>query len=158
MGRKPTGKPGGRPRIPIITPDLDEKGLAKKLPPKEIVLEEVLYWMDLGATAEEIAGACRVGVTTLDVRLREMTGMGFRELKERTCGTMKLELRRNQFNLSKTNSALAIWLGKVWLGQKDNEALDQANADTIKNFATILEQLKNLRENQEPPAPQDSNV
>ena len=31
----------------------------------------------------------------------------------------KASLRRNQFKLSETNSAMAIWLGKMYLGQRD---------------------------------------
>jgi hypothetical protein len=31
----------------------------------------------------------------------------------------KVSLRRNQFALSKKNAAMAIWLGKVWLGQRE---------------------------------------
>ena len=71
MPKKRTGKPPGRPKIPLITPDLDEDDLAKKLPPKPVDFEAVLHWLDLGATAEEIAGSFRIGVRTLDRRLNE---------------------------------------------------------------------------------------
>lgn len=122
MPRKPTGNKSGRPRIPMITPDLDEDGLAAKLPPKQIDFEALLYWLDLGATAEDIAGAFRVGVRTLDRRLQEKLGMGFGELKEKVCGAAKIQLRKNQFDMSKHNATMAIWLGKQWLGQKENIA------------------------------------
>jgi hypothetical protein len=120
MPRKPTGKRPGRPKIPLVTPDLDEADLSKKLPPKPIDFEAVLHWMDLGATAAEIAGAFRVGTATLDRRLREQTGLGFGELKEKVSGGLKIQLRRNQFNLTKTNATMGIWLGKIWLGQKED--------------------------------------
>lgn len=120
MPRKPTGGKAGRPRIPLITPDLDEDGLSDKLPPKKIDFEAVLYWIDLGATAADIAGFFRVGVNTLDRRLREYLGMGFGELKEKVCGTVKIQLRKNQFEMSRKNATMAIWLGKQWLGQKEN--------------------------------------
>ena len=120
MPRKPTGKPPGRPKIPLVTPDLDEDDLAQKLPAKPIDFEAVLHWLDLGATAEEIAGAFRVGVRTLDRRLNERLGFGFGELKKRVCGGAKIQLRKNQFNLTKTNATMGIWLGKIWLGQKED--------------------------------------
>jgi hypothetical protein len=55
-------------------------------PAKEINLDQVLYWTELQATAEEIAGAFRVSVDTLDRRLREAFGMGFAELRKRCNG------------------------------------------------------------------------
>ena len=114
----------GRPRIPIITEDLGKNGLAGKLPSKPIVLEEVLYWMQLQATAEEIAGSFYVSVDTLVTRLKEATGLSFSELKEKACGLGKLALRKNQFSLSKTNASMAIWLGKNWLDQSDDPKRD----------------------------------
>lgn len=109
---------GGRPKIPLITEDIED--LEKKLPPKPIDFEAVLHWMDLGATAEEIAGAFRVGVRTLDRRLREKTGLGFGDLKEKVCGGAKIQLRKNQFRLTKSNATMGIWLGKQWLDQRDH--------------------------------------
>jgi len=142
---------GGRPRIPLVTPDLDENGLSDKLPSKVIDFEAVLYWMDLGATAEEIAGAFRVGVRTLDRRLIEHTGMGFGELKEKTCGAAKIKLRRNQFNLSETNASMAIWLGKVWLGQKEEVTNENVALEIIRliNSGDILTLKKNLAQREE---------
>ncbi len=139
MSKKPKeNSRGGRPRIPLVTPDLDENGLSKKLPPKEIDFEAVLHWMDLGATAEEIAGAFRVGVRTLDRRLREHTGLGFGDLKEKACGAAKIQLRRNQFHLTKTNAAMGIWLGKQWLGQKDDVKPMEGFNGELKDFMEFL--------------------
>jgi|GEM_PF-634443 len=131
-------KSSGRPRIPLITPDLDQEGLTDKLPPKPIDFEAVLHWMDLGATAEEIAGAFRVGVRTLDRRLQEHTGMGFGELKEKVCGAAKIALRKNQFNLTKTNATMGIWLGKQWLGQKEEPKTIEGFNGELKEFIDFL--------------------
>jgi hypothetical protein len=89
------------------------------IPEKEINLEQVLYWTELQASAEEIAGAFRVSVDTLDRRLREAFGMGFAELKKRCVGLHKVTLRRYQFQQSEKNATMAIWLGKIWLGQRE---------------------------------------
>lgn len=107
----------GRPKIPAITPDLAD--LEGKLKPKPINTDEVIYWMNLGATCEEIAGSYYVSVATLVRRLKEAFGLTFDELKKRCCGSAKLALRRNQFKMSENNASMAIWLGKNWLGQKD---------------------------------------
>ena len=85
------------------------------IPAKEINLDQVLYWTELQATAEEIAGAFRVSVDTLDRRLREAFGMGFAELRKRCNGLQKLSLRRYQFQQAEKNATMAIWLGKIWL-------------------------------------------
>jgi len=120
MPRKPTVNSGGcpnktgpkGPKIPIVV----------GIPPKEIILEQVLYWIDLLATAKEIAGSFWVSVDTLDRRLRESTGHNFAELSAWIGGTSsRLAVRRNQLNLSKRNAQMAIHLGKNWLGQTDGK-------------------------------------
>ena len=106
-----------------MTPPVDPKAPPSQwkgtIPAKEINLDQVLYWTELQATAEEIAGAFRVSVDTLDRRLREAFGMGFAELRKRCNGIQKLSLRRYQFQQSERNATMAIWLGKVWLGQQE---------------------------------------
>lgn len=106
-----------------MTPPVDPKSPPSQwkgtIPAKEINLDQVLYWTELQATAEEIAGAFRVSVDTLDRRLREAFGMGFAELRKRCNGIQKLSLRRYQFQQSERNATMAIWLGKVWLGQQE---------------------------------------
>lgn len=127
---------GGRPRIPKITPDLGD--LEDKLPKKEVDYDAVLHWMDLGATQEEIAGSFRISVDTLSRRLKSKFDMTFAELKEKVCGSAKIALRRNQFNLSKTNATMGIWLGKNWLGQRDdpqgNESFNGELKDSIESL------------------------
>ena len=100
MPRKPTGRPNGRPKKTVKppvdpnSPPAEWKGI---VPAKEINLDQVLYWTEMQATAEEIAGSFRVSVDTLDRRLREAFGMGFAELRKRCNGRHKLSLRRYQF-------------------------------------------------------------
>ena len=122
MPRKPTGRPNGRPKKTVKppvdpnSPPAEWKGL---VPAKEINLDQVLYWTEMQATAEEIAGSFRVSVDTLDRRLREAFGMGFAELRKRCNGRHKLSLRRYQFQQAERSATMAIWLGKIWLGQRE---------------------------------------
>ena len=122
MPRKPTGRPNGRPRK-TVSPPVDPKAPPAEwkgvVPEKDINLDQVLYWTELQATAEEIAGAFRVSVDTLNRRLREAFGMGFADLRKRCNGLHKLSLRRYQFQQSERNATMAIWLGKIWLGQRE---------------------------------------
>jgi AraC-like DNA-binding protein len=122
MGRKPTGKPTGRPKIKVV-PATDIRDKSKEVPPKEIKLDQVLYWIEYLATAEEIAGSFRVSVNTLYRAIKEAYGMTFEELKKRCHGEHKLCLRRYQYKQAEKSATMAIWLGKIWLGQKeDNKA------------------------------------
>ena len=102
----------GRKKIPLIM----------EIPPKEIVFDQVVYWINLQATQEEVAGSFRVSVETLNSRLEEHFGMNFSELRKRVDGEAKLSLRRYQFKQAEKNTTMAIWLGKIWLGQKEDLA------------------------------------
>jgi len=99
--------------------------------------------MDLGSTAEEIAGAHYVSVDTLDRRLRENTGCSFAELKKQCCGTSKIKLRNNQFKMSEKSAAMAIWLGKQWIGQLDvPREIEEFNG----NLSELLTLMKNMKQ------------
>lgn len=103
MGRKPTGRRSGPPE-------------------KQVNFDQVIYWMKLQATAEEIAAAFHMCEDTLDRRLKEEFGVGFSELKKRIGpGEAKISLRRYQFKQAEKSATMAIWLGKQWLGQRDHE-------------------------------------
>ena len=59
---------------------------------------------------------------TLSRWCKRTYGMNFQEYAEQNgAEELKIQLRRNQLRLSETNAAMAIWLGKQYLGQKDPE-------------------------------------
>lgn len=58
---------------------------------------------------------------SVDTLTNENNGATFAECKEKGQATGKASLRRNQFKLSETNAAMAIFLGKNWLGQTDKQ-------------------------------------
>jgi len=62
-------------------------------------------------------------------------------------GGGKISLRRNQFRLSENNTAMAIWLGKQYLGQKDAPGSEEKADQGI--LPDILEALKNVQKNME---------
>jgi hypothetical protein len=53
---------------------------------------------------------------------------------------LKIKLRRNQFKLSEKNAAMAIFLGKNYLGQKDYFESD--NKDALAKLDQILDGVK----------------
>ena len=100
-------------------------------PKKEIdyILAEKLA--NIMCTQEEIATMFDCDVRTLQ-RDEEFCRV-FKKGKENG----KMSLRRNQWKLSEKNTAMAIWLGKQYLGQKDR--LETENTD-IKRI-TIVDDL-----------------
>ena len=80
-------------------------------------------------TEEEIASFLGVTVETLHNKDNYNT---FLECIKNGQNIGKVSLRQNQFNLSKTNPTMAIWLGKQYLGQKDN-IVETTNSESALN-------------------------
>lgn len=125
-----------------------------EVPPKEIIFDQVLYWINLQATQEEVASSFRVSVETLNARLKEHFGMSFSELKKRTDGEGKLSLRRYQFKQAEKNATMAIFLGKNWLDQSDgrddratppNDKQLTLNHELMLQNAEFVKEMKELR-------------
>jgi hypothetical protein len=153
MPRKPTGEPVGRRRIKSkISSDSTEPffptGLVDKIenpltwngtvPPKEIDLNQVLYWIELQATEEEIAGSFRVTRMALNRRLNDAFGMNFDQLRTLCSGNKKISLRRYQFALAEKNASMAIWLGKIWLDQKESGYQNDELPAQLKEFVDTI--------------------
>lgn len=140
MARKPGYKNpnAGRKKIPVIM----------KLPEKTIVWEQVLFWINLQASREEIAGSFHVSTSTLDRRILETFGMNFEELKKRTDGESKICLRRYQFQQAEKNASMAIWLGKQWLGQRDTskEEIKELAAESARQAIIEIERESRISE------------
>lgn len=116
-------------------------------PPKPIdwnIFEELCA---IQCTQIEIAGVFRIDVDTLRERVfreykKEYSAV-YKELSEEG----KSSLRRYQFNLSKTNAAMAIWLGKQWLGQTDPDKkydlpVTEKQAEDFNKFMDALEKMQ----------------
>lgn len=62
----------------------------------------------------------------------------------------KASLRRNQLNLSKTNAAMAIWLGKQKLGQREDPQGNDSFNGELKEFIMFLKHKYGDRKPDEP--------
>lgn len=94
----------------------------------------------LNCTEEEIASWFNVSVDTLErwcVRTYKMT---FAEIFAVKKGRIKVSLRRDQLRLAKTSPAMAIFLGKNLLGQRD--VIEEVNTDAIDKLDEILEGVR----------------
>ncbi len=112
---------GGRPRKEI------DKEQFEKLCGLQCTEEEILGWFDI--TDKTLCNWCK----------REY-GVGFSEIYAKKREKGKISLRRAQFNLAKKSAAMAIFLGKNYLGQRDNFEIE--NNDAIDRLDNILQELK----------------
>ena len=107
-----------------------------KLKLNDIGKEIVTKLAGFMCTEEEIASFLGVSVEQLK---NDVNKDSFAECIKNGQRIGKVSLRQNQFNLSKTNASMAIFLGKQYLGQKDvvddgineKDALDKL-CDAIK--------------------------
>lgn len=96
----------------------------------------------LGCNQEEICWFFRdetgkvANIDTLSRWCKREFGVNFQEYsKQNSLMALKIQLRRNQFELSKHSVPMAIWLGKQWLGQKDQQDVVVArDDDTIREM------------------------
>lgn len=99
-------------------------------------------------TQYEIASMLKINVDTLhDRSLEYYKCTTYSEVYKKFSESGKCSLRRNQFVLSKTNAAMAIWLGKQWLGQKEPEKLvDILLEETAKvQMETLVKKLSEMQ-------------
>lgn len=108
--------PGGRPQIYI-----DETEFEKLC--------------QLQCTKEEIAGWYHCSEDTIDRWCNKTYGASFAVVFSQKRAGGKISLRRAQFELAKKNAAMAIFLGKNYLGQKDNfEEVDTTALDKLDDI------------------------
>lgn len=125
MARKPSGNPTGRPQ-------------------KEIKWDQFEQLCALQCTQSEIASFLKINEDTLRSRSRENYGEDYSALYKKFAEVGKCSVRRNQFVLSKKNASMAIWLGKIWLGQRDTSA-DELSEATKKGVIDALREIEELR-------------
>lgn len=88
-------------------------------------------------TLDEIAGFFDCSSDTIERWCKRTYAEGFADVYKKKSARGKMSLRRNQFELSKRSAAMAIFLGKQYLGQKDNDGGE--NNEAIEKLDAILE-------------------
>ena len=92
----------GRPRIEI------DKEQFEKLCAIQCTLDEIASWF-------------RCSVDTIDRWCQRTYGVTFAGANKMLSQLGITSLRRAQFKMAQTNASMAIWLGKQYLGQRDQE-------------------------------------
>jgi len=83
------------------------------------------------ATKEEICGLLGVKEATLQRRIKEKYKTTFEGVLKKLGSNAKVSLRRYQFKLAEKNATMAIWLGKQYLGQRDDRNDDFREHETV---------------------------
>ena len=107
-------------------------------PKFQIDYEAVEKLAHIQCTKTEIANFLGCSVDTLD------RDNNFAEHYKKGLDGGKMSLRRMQFKLAEKNSAMAIFLGKQYLGQKDNPEEQDRN-----NFANSIVEIWKERDKNE---------
>lgn len=97
---------GGRPRIEINQKEFES------LLALQCTLEEITAFFD------HSLGGC--SMDTIERWCKRTYGRGFAEVSAEKRMLGRISLRRTQFRLAEHNAAMAIFLGKQHLGQKDS--------------------------------------
>ena len=116
-------------------------------PRKEFDKKIFVDLIGLGCTQEEICWFFRddtgkpANIDTLSRWCKREFKKNFQDFKKENGGIMRnIQLRKNQLELSKKNAAMAIFLGKNYLGQKDSfETVDNTPIEVLDK---ILEGVK----------------
>ena len=119
-------------------------------PKKEFDKKTFSDLVGLGCTQEEICWFFRdetgkpANIDTLTRWCKREFDMTFQEyFRQNGCMALKIQLRKNQMNLSKTSAAMAIFLGKNMLGQTDKVEQTVMEVEDLSSLAEMLRDDKN---------------
>lgn len=97
-------------------------------PLKEIDKKQFENLCGLQCTKEEICSFFETSDKTLENWCKRTYKAGFSEVFREKRGKGKISLRRAQFRLAEKNASMAIWLGKQYLEQRDETAIEHKGA------------------------------
>lgn len=108
-------------------------------PQKEIDAEQFEKLCALQCTLGEIASWFKCSEDTIERWCQREYEMGFAEAFKVYSADGKISLRRFQFKQAEKSYAMAIWLGKQWLGQSDK--MEVAAPGTESAIEQIAKQI-----------------
>lgn len=82
-------------------------------------------------TEDEICDWFGVSADTLNRWCKRTYGASFADVFKQKRGNGRISLRRSQWKLAEKSATMAIWLGKQYLGQRDNVDVTVSDAKGI---------------------------
>lgn len=107
-------------------------------PEKPIDWEKFEELCHIQCTHEELASMCKVAKSTLYERAEKQYGEPFPTVYKKFSEGGKCSLRRVQFKLANKNTAMAIWLGKQYLGQKESPDQLTFKPEDVEKFTAVM--------------------
>lgn len=107
------------------------------------------YMCMIHCTGEEIAGVLRMDYDTLNRICKEQKGIYISEYIKQNQNGGKMSLRRAQWRSAENgNVTMQIWLGKQWLGQKEQQEIELSvnNDETIAEMENYFERKRTEQE------------
>lgn len=112
-------------------------------PKKEFNKETFEGLCEIMCTESEICNVLRTTDKTLSAWCKRTYGQSFSEIYKKLADVGRKSLRRYQFDLAKKSPAMAIFLGKQYLGQRDVVEYSQGITDeTREEVNKLLESVK----------------
>ena len=118
--------------------------MATGRPRKEIDNKIFENLCGLQCTLEEIAGVFDCSVDTIERWCKREYRETFAEVYKKHSAKGKTSLRRIQFKLAEKSAAMAIFLGKNYLGQKDS--IIETDEQTLQAVGEALVKIKRAAE------------
>lgn len=113
-------------------------------PKKEIDKKIFENLCGLQCTLEEIAGVFDCSVDTIERWCKREYRETFAEVYKKHSAKGKTSLRRIQFKLAEKSAAMAIFLGRNYLGQKNNDI--ETDEQTLQAVGEALVKIKRAAE------------
>lgn len=99
--------------------------------------------LEAHCTGTEVASKLGIHEDTLYTRVAKVFGMTFSAYSQQKKANGKSNLKFSQYkNALEGNTSIQIWLGKNWLGQKDEPKVEK---DFDGNLAILLEMLQKIQ-------------
>lgn len=105
-------------------------------PPIQIDSGDFQKLCGMQCTLTEIAGFFSCSEDTVERWCKREYKVTFAEAFKKYSAGGKISLRRAQFELAKHSAAMAIWLGRNYLGQRDHFELE--DSDALKRAKELL--------------------
>lgn len=115
-------------------------------PKKEIDKTQFQKLCGMQCTLKEIAGFFDCSEDTIERWCKRTYKGNFADTYKIHSASGLISLRRNQFELSKRSAAMAIWLGKQYLDQKDSIEVESSITDnTREEIGVLIDELNKTR-------------
>lgn len=90
-------------------------------------------------TLEEIAGFFDCCDDTINNWCKEVYDDTFSGVYKKKSMAGKISLRRNQFKIAENNASMAIFLGKQYLGQRDNIEVEHKDLSKVEELLSKID-------------------